>query len=157
LSHPSAQGSLIIPVIAAVGCYASQITYFAKFDSKSFHTAVPLSIVASCLGLLQEMVFIHSGILAYPQGGISPPLWLLLLYPLFSLTLNSALTYLNKNLALPFFLGGFGGLSSYLAGERLGAVQLFPPLAYPGIFFSWGLFLTVLVIFNRKLIQLKRS
>ncbi len=114
-----------------------------------------LILFAISLGLLQETVFIQSGILAYPNGGIFPPLWLLALYPLFSLTLNSSLTFLNKNLLLTFFLGGFGALLSYLSGERLGGVQLFPPLAYPGIFLSWGVFLTVLIILNRKLMGFK--
>lgn len=150
-----AKGSLIIPIIAAAGCYAAQITLFAKFDRRSLSICVPLSIFAISLGLLQEIFFIQSGILAYPKGGSFPPLWLLVLYPLFSLTLNSSLAFLNKNLLLTFFLGGFGALLSYLSGERLGGVQLFPPHAYPGLFLSWGLFLTVLIIINRKLIRLK--
>jgi len=150
-----AKGSRMIPIMAALGCYAAQITLFAKFDRKSLRICVPLSIFAIGLGLLQEMVFIQSGILAYPNGGIFPPLWLLVLYPLFSLTLNSSLLFLNKSLVLPFFLGGFGALLSYLSGERLGGVQLFPPLAYPGLFLSWGVFLTVLIILNRKLMGLK--
>lgn len=149
------KGSLIIPIITAVGCYAAQITLLAKFDRKSLHISILLSIFAIGLGLIQEMVFIHSEILTYPKGGIFPPLWLLVLYPLFALTLNSSLKFLNKNLLLPFFLGGFGGLLSYLSGERLGAVQLFPPLAYPVLFFLWGFSLTVLIILNRKLMRSK--
>ena len=150
-----AKGSRMIPLIAGIGSYAAQITLFVKFDRKSLRNCVPLSIFVTGLGLLQEMVFIHFEILTYPTGGIFPPLWLLALYPLFSLTLNSSLEFLNKNLALTFFLGGIGGLLSYLAGERLGAVQLFPLLAYPALFLSWGLFLTVVIIFNRKLMSLK--
>ncbi|MBA3815544.1 MAG: DUF2878 family protein [Parachlamydiaceae bacterium] len=150
-----AEGSRFIPILAALGCYVAQIILFAQFDRKSFRIFIPLSLAATCLGLLQEMIFILSGILAYPNGGILPPLWLILLYPLFSLTLNSSLEFLNKNLAFPFFIGGFGALLSYLSGQRLGGVQLFPPLAYPVIFLSWGVFLTVLIIINRKLNGLK--
>ncbi len=151
------KGSSFIPIVAAIGCYAAQITLFAKFDKKSLSVCIPLSFTAVCLGLLQEMVFIKSGILAYPNGGIFPPLWLLALYPLFSLTLNSSLKFLNRNLLLTFFLGGFGALLSYLSGESLGGVHLFPPFAYPSLFLSWGVFLTVLVILNRKLIRLREK
>jgi len=147
-----AKGSFFIPIIAFVACYAAEIILFSKFDRKSLSVCVPLSIFAICLGVIQEMFFIKTGILAYPNGGIFPPLWLLLLYPLFSLTLNSSLEFLNKNLALTFFLGGFGGLLSYISGEGFRGVKLFVPLAYPVLFFSWGLFLMVLIIFNRKLI-----
>ncbi len=150
-----AKGSQMIPILAAIGCYIVQITLFATYDRKSLRICIPLSILAIGFGLLQEMVFIHSGVLAYPKEGIFPPLWLLVLYPLFSLTLNSSLAFLNKNLVLTFFLGGFGALLSYLAGERLGGVQLFAPLAYPVLFLSWGLFLTVMIILNRKLITSK--
>lgn len=150
-----ARGAQLIPTLAAVGCYAAQLILFAKFDRKSLRICIPLSIIAMGFGLLQEMVFIHFGILAYPKEGIFPPLWLLALYPLFSLTLNSSLAFLNKNLPLTFFLGGFGALLSYLSGESLGGVQLFTPLAYPVLFISWGFFLTVLIILNRKLISLR--
>jgi len=150
-----AKGSRLIPILAAVGCYAAQIILFAKFDRKSLRLCIPISIFALGLGLIQEMIFIQFGILTYPNGGIFPPLWLLALYPLFSLTLNSSLAFLNKNLPVTFFLGGLGTLPSYLLGERLGGVQLFSPLAYPGLFLSWGVFLTFLIIFNRKLIGFK--
>ncbi len=152
------KSSLIIPTLVAIGCYAAQATLFTKFDRKSLHICVPLSIVAMCLGLLQEIFFIQSGILTYPNGAngaILPPLWVLLLYPLFSLTLNSSLEFLNKNLVLPLFLGGLGALLAYPLAEKLGGVQLLKPLAYPILFLSWGLLLTVLIILNRKLIRSK--
>ena len=147
----SAKGSPIIPIVTTLGCYIAQLTLFAKFDRKSLPTCVPLSIIAIGLGLLQEMSFIQAGILTYHQGSIFPPIWILAIYPLFSLTLNSSLAFLNRNLMLSFFPGGFGALFLYFSGETSGKVQLFPPLAYPVLFLSWGLFLTVLIMLNRKL------
>lgn len=146
-----AESPSLMSIIFALGCYTAQLCLFAKFDRTSLCICVPLSIIALGLGLLQEMVFINSKILAYPNDGNFPPLWILALYPLFSLTLNSSLAFFNKSLPLTFFLGGFGALLSYLSGERLGQVQLFPPLAYSLIFLSWGIFLTVLIVINRTL------
>lgn len=153
LINYGAKGSITIPLIGAICSYSAQLLLFAKFDKISFNVCLHLSLFATAFGLLQEMILIHFGVLAYPNASVFPPLWLLMLYPLFSLTLNSSLQFLNKNLALTFFLGGFGGMLSYISGEKMGAVQLLPPLAYPTLFLSWGLFLTLLIICNRKLIR----
>lgn len=151
LVNYGSESSNLVSILIALGCYAAQLCLFAKFDRRSLSICVPLSLIALALGFLQEMVFIHYKILAYPNGGNYPPLWILALYPLFALTLNSSLAFLNKSLTLTFFLGGFGALLSYLSGESLGQVELFPPLAYLVIFLFWGLFLTVLILINRKL------
>lgn len=145
------QNSGFISIIIALGCFVIQLILFSKFDKISLRTCIPMSIFALVLGLLQEIVFIHLKILFYPNDNIFPPPWILVLYPLFSLTLNSSLKFLNQNLVVTFLLGGFGALLSYLSGERLGLVQLSAPLAYPIIFLLWGVFLTILIILNRNL------
>ncbi|HAB98598.1 MAG TPA: hypothetical protein DCE71_02100 [Parachlamydiales bacterium] len=145
------QSSLFFSIMIAAGCYGGQLWLLTKFDSRTLRSYIVLSIVALGLGFLQEMFFIYLKIVVYPKESIFPPLWLLALYPLFSLTLNSSLVFLNKSPTFTFLLGGFGALFSYLSGERLGVIQLIPPLAQPIIFLFWGLFLTILVIFNRKL------
>jgi len=154
LVYYGARGSFWIPLAALILCYAAQFFLFAKFDRKSLLIAAPLSLYAFVLGTLQETSFIHMPILYYPGEWFLPPLWLLSLYPLFSLTLNSSFLFLNKHLALPFFLGGAGSLISYISGERLGGVHLYPPYFYPIAALSWGLLLTLLIIINRRLILL---
>lgn len=151
LIYYGARGFLLVYTLAAAGCYILQIALLAKFDPKSVAVSIPLSIFATILGFIQEFFFISSGTLIYPNEGVGPPLWLLFLYPLFSLTLNSSLRFLNWNLPFSFFLGGIGGVLSYMSGEKLSGVHLFVPQAYLVLFLSWGIFLTILVIFNRKL------
>lgn len=146
-----AKSPAYVSILTAIGCYIAQLILFAKFDRTSLRLCLPLSMMALGLGFIQEMIFIHFKILAYPEEGSFPPFWILALYPLFALTLNSSLAFLNKNLALTFFLGGIGALFSYLSGQRFGSVQLFLPLAYLVIFVFWGGFLTVLILINRKL------
>lgn len=150
VSQGAYSSAYYISVIALV-FFAIQVLLFSRFDKKSLRICFPLSIFALFLGFLQEMVFIHLGVLAYSDAGAFPPHWILALYVLFSLTLNSSLEFLNKNLVITFLLGGVGGVFSYISGERLGAVKLVPPLVYPSIFFVWGLFLTILIVMNRKL------
>lgn len=144
------QISIHITILIAAVFYMAQLYLLTKFQNISLRSCVVLSLIALGLGLLQEMLFIYLGVLVYPFEGIFPPVWLLLLYPLFSQTLNSSLAFINKSLMITFLLGGFGALLSYITGEKLGGVQLFLPLAYPVIFIFWGTFLTILVVLNRK-------
>lgn len=143
-----------VPLITLLLNYTLQLSLLAKFVPKGFLISIPLSLYALFLGLIQETLFIHFGLLAYPGQGFPSPFWLLSLYPLFSLTLNSSLQFLNQHLSIAFFLGGAGSLLSYFSGEQLGAVQLNNPIGYPLIFFSWGCYLTILILLNRKLIAL---
>lgn len=155
LIHFGPEGSFVIPLFITFGCYAYQMYLLSKHDTKSFCILVPLSLYALFLGLIQETLFIHFHLLKYPGHGFLPPFWLMSLYPLFSCTLNTSSSFFNKNLLLSFFVGGAGALVSYLSGQSLGAVHLNVPLAYYGIVLSWGLFLIILVMLNRKLIALR--
>lgn len=152
-----AKKSFVIPLVSSFLCFTTQLFLISKFAKKCFLISVPLSVYALVVGIFQETLFIHFKLLSYPNGGFFPPLWLLSLYPLFSFTLNSSLIFLNKNLVVAFFVGGAGSLMSYLFGQNLGAVSMEIPQAYPWIFTSWGLYLTVIIIFNRKLISLREK
>ncbi len=152
-----AKGSFLIPFAALIVCFLIQLVLFFKWDRKSFLICIPLSIYALCIGVVQEILFIDLGVLAYPNRVDFPPFWLLALYPLFSFTLHSSLSFLNRNLLLAFAIGGIGASFSYFSGEKLGGVQLFPPFAYPAIFISWGIYLVILVYLNRKLIALRET
>lgn len=147
--------SLFIPIITSFILFMTQIYLLAKFAKKSFLISIPLSIYALILGCFQETFFIYFKLLSYPDERLFPPFWLLALYPLFSLTLNSSLSFLNKNLIVTFLIGGAGSLLSYLFGQNLGAVKMNLPLAYLSIFTIWGFYLTVLILLNRKLISIR--
>jgi predicted DCC family thiol-disulfide oxidoreductase YuxK len=151
-----AKGSLVIPLFASLACYTSQLILFLRSDRLSLLICIPLSIYAIILGLIQEMLLISLGMLIYPNQGLSPPLWLLSLYPLFALTLNSSLSFINRNLMFSFFIGGIGAIAAYSAGAKMGGVHLSVPLAYPALFASWGIFLTILTLFNRRMISLTK-
>jgi steroid 5-alpha reductase family enzyme len=145
-----AKGSFFIALLTFILTYAIQLYLYFQNDRKNLLTSIRLSIFALILGLVQETLFIHLKLLDYPNQGFFPPLWLLTLYPLFSLTLNSSLKFLNRNLALSFILGGLGAPLSYLSGEKLGSVLILSPYFYPLIFVCWGLLLSGLIIFNRR-------
>lgn len=149
-----AQQSFWIPFATLLTAAIFQILLFRKSDPASFSVFLPLSIYGFLLGVLQETFFTRFHFLSYPHQGFFPPFWLLSLYMLFPLTLNSSLRFINRSLILPFVLGGAGSLLSYLSGKTLGAVDILAPLSYPILFLSWGLYLTILVLLNRKLLSL---
>ena len=151
------KGCFWIPLMTATIFYLSQIVLFSKFDRKSFLICVPLSIYALLFGLIQELVFIQLGILSYPNENLFPPFWLLIIYPIFALTLNSSLRFINKNCFLTFFLGGALAILGYLSIKNLNGVLLTVPESYPIIFISWGFFLTLLIDLNHKLIDLREK
>ena len=149
--------SIWIPIFIAFAYYLTQILLFSKFDQKSFLICVPLSIYALLFGWIQEIAFIELDILSYANKSLSPPFWMLLLYPIFALTLNSSLSFLNKNLYLTFFLGGFFANLGYLSIEKLNGVVITAPQAFPIIFILSGLCLILLILLNHKLILLKEK
>jgi steroid 5-alpha reductase family enzyme/predicted DCC family thiol-disulfide oxidoreductase YuxK len=134
--------------------YVSQITLFYYCDKKSLIISPILSIYALMIGYLQEGIFIQTSNLQYSNDTFYPPLWLIVLYPLFSLLLNSSFSFLNKNYLYSFLIGGFGGIFSYLTGEHLQQRPLLISDSYAFIFISWGISLSLIVYLNKKLISL---
>lgn len=151
------KSSLIFPILVFFITYAAQLVLFFLKDKISLLVCIPLSIYATFICLLQEMAFIHWAILRYPDKGFLPPLWLLVIYPLIALTMNSALSFLNDNLKLAFLTGGAGALLSYISGAKIGAGHLFGTFSYITIFLSWGTCLTLLVLINRHLLKLSQK
>ncbi len=135
--------------------YFSNLFLFTKYDRKSFLICIPLSIVALVFGFIQESIFIQTKTLVYLNQNYFPPIWVLILYPVFSLTINSSLLFLNKSICLSFFLGGLGACLSYSTGEMLHGVVIEALGSYLIIFLSWGTFLSILLVYNRKMIHLE--
>ncbi len=90
---------------------------------------VVLLSLAAVIGTLCDTLFVMSARLYY-AGALPtplPPLWDVVLWPLFATTLNGALGWLKERLMLAALLGAVGGPLAYVAAARLGAVQLRAP------------------------------
>jgi steroid 5-alpha reductase family enzyme/predicted DCC family thiol-disulfide oxidoreductase YuxK len=147
------QGVLVLALPLCFYLIEAFSIYF--FDYRNFTLFIPLSIYAFALGSLLETAFVFFDILNYTNTSFTAPFVVLALYPLFSSMLNSSLKFLNKNLALTFFLGGVGAIFSYMSGQSLLAVKIPSLFSYVAIFFGWGVFLSSLVILNRKLLCIR--
>lgn len=110
-----------------------------------------LAFYALLLGYLLEIFFIHFGVIDYSTR-IFPPIWILLLYPLFSTTFNHSLDWVNSHLVYSLLLALLAPFS-YFAGEKIGACQLLlePIWSYTIIAIGYGLLLSSLFFVNQRL------
>ena len=124
------------------------VTFFE--NRPLFYQDLRLAGVSLILGIGMEMGFMHYGLLRYHEAFYFPPLWLTMLYPLFAVTLNHSLVWINKWKWLPFFLGGIGAPLSYRAGAALHALLIQPPelLSLVKIGVVWGAYLTAILYIN---------
>ena len=86
-----------------------------------------LVALAVALGLIFDSLLVSSGWVRYPSGMVLPgiaPYWILAMWALFSITLNLSMGWLKSNRLLASFMGAVFGPLSYLAGQRLGAIEL---------------------------------
>lgn len=90
---------------------------------------VELKLLLLCvmLGLVFDSLLVSSDWVRYPSGmlisGIAP-YWILAMWALFSTTINLSMAWLKSNLVLASVMGAVFGPLSYIAGQRLGAIEL---------------------------------
>ena len=89
-----------------------------------------LALAAMGLGAAFDSALLATGWVAYPSGLWLPglaPYWIIAMWGLFATTVNVSLRWLRDRTALAVALGAIGGPLSYLAGERLGGIELVAP------------------------------
>lgn len=140
-------GHPILAIIGVVILILFQLYYTKSKDIALYIQDVLLVIFSIPLGVLLEIFFIQTNLIYYANTNkIFPPIWIVSLYPLFSLLLNHSLKILKKNYLASFLFGFLGAPLSYVAIMLLGGL-IFPyPLLQTWIIIGicWGLFLCVL-------------
>jgi len=85
-----------------------------------------LILVAMATGLVADSLLASSGWLRYaspaPAAALAP-YWILAMWALFATTLNVSMKWLKGNPGLAALLGAACGPLSYMAGQRLGALE----------------------------------
>ena len=140
---------LLGPVIVA-GVIALHLAQAS--DSKP---EIGLMICAALIGIVYDSLLVYSGLLSYPNGTLvagTAPYWIVALWILFATTLNVSLRWLRGNVLLAGVLGAIAGPLSYLAGNRLGAVELAQPVyAVTALAVGWALFMPLLMRLAERL------
>jgi hypothetical protein len=85
-----------------------------------------LIALAVLLGLVFDSMLVYSGWLRYaspaPYAGLAP-YWILGMWALFATTLNVSMSWLKSKTMMALLLGAIFGPLSYMAGQRLGALE----------------------------------
>ncbi len=141
------QGQHILAALGAAFLILVQL-YFVKTNNHAMYMQDLLLVVFSIpLGISLEMIFMQTNLIKYVNANsMLPPIWIVCLYPLFSLQLNHSLNFIKTSYLVSFGLGFLGAPFSYYAGLSLGAATFLHPLLHTAILigFGWGLFLIVL-------------
>jgi hypothetical protein len=89
-----------------------------------------LVAIVTAIGLVWDSLVISLGLMSYPAGMFAPgvaPLWILAMWALFATTLNLSMGWLKGRPWLAVAFGAVGGPLAYLAGNRLGGVEMSEP------------------------------
>lgn len=138
------------PLIATIGAVflISFQLYCAKIKDISLYIQDVLLVIFSVpLGVLLEIFLMQTNFIHYTNtSGMLPPIWIVFLYPLFSLLLNHSLKIIKKKYLISFLFGFLGAPLSYIAGVSLGGLTFPNPLFRTWIMIGicWGLFLCLL-------------
>ena len=86
-----------------------------------------LILSAAGIGIVFDSLLAASGVVRFASGAWSPVLtahWMVALWMLFATTINVSLRWLKERAVLAAVFGGVGGPLAYIAGVKLGALQL---------------------------------
>lgn len=140
-------GESIVATIGAVFLIVFQLYCTKIKDIALYIQDLLLVIFSAAFGTLLEIFFIQTNLIHYANTTkMLPPIWIVLLYPLFSLLLNHSLKVIKKNYLASFLFGFLGAPLSYIAGISLGGLTFPYPLLPTWIMIGicWGLFLCLL-------------
>ena len=107
-----------------------------------------LVVFVTAVGAVVEIVQIAAGTYRFTSGTVNdalPPPWLLAMWAQLATTLRFSLRLVITRPMSAALFGAAGGPIAFLAGERLGAVTLLPPLAQGllRLSISWAIALVV--------------
>ncbi len=138
-------GSAVVAVLVAVHL------------ATAVRPAVEARLVAAALviGVVWETLLLAGGWIEYSTGvvwaGVAP-LWIVMLWALFAITLNSSLGWLKGRLLVAAVFGAVGGPLAYWGGVRLGALVFVEPLfAVIALAVGWAVLTPMLVVLAQRL------
>jgi len=114
-----------------------------------------LLILAVMSGLVFDSLLVSGGLVRYPSGMLfsnMAPYWILAMWALFATTLNVSMAWLKNSLVLASVMGAVFGPLSYLAGQRLGAIELLDTrVSMMALAVIWALVMPMLIYAANRL------
>ena len=107
-------------------------------------------VAALACGIVVDGVAAANGLLAYaaPMLALPAPVWIVLLWGAFALTLNHSMAWFAKRLAIASVFAAIGGPLAYLGAARGFGAVAFPTPAWPALLWlgaCWALALPLLL------------
>jgi len=119
------------------------------FMAKQKQHEVVLIISAMLTGLIWDSLLVWQNWIDYPSGMLHTnlaPYWIVIMWALFSTTLNVSLAWLKHKLLLAAVLGALAGPLAYYAGYKLNALQFNDiNTALVALAIGWALFTPMLM------------
>lgn len=135
---------MVWPGILAAAIFALAMLSFGgkpRDDLKALLLALPLGIALDSSLSMTGWLHYAQGV----QGGLAPA-WIGALWLAFAFTLNHSFSFLRERIGLAALLGFVCSPLSYLAAQRIGAVEFNAPLdlALPMVAIAWAMLLPLL-------------
>ncbi len=124
--------------------------------SRAPRRLVELRLVAAtvALGIVLDGTLLASGAVQFPNGQWFTqltPHWMMALWAEFAMSLNVSLRWLRHRAWLAAALGAVAGPMSFLAGMRLGAVQIVhPTVALAMLALGWAVLMPLLLALSKR-------
>jgi hypothetical protein len=115
-----------------------------------------LALTIGLFGFAVDSLQASAGLYAFTHTSALPwlcPPWMVALWMLFAATLNSSMAWLAGRRGLAAMLGAVCGPLSYVAGARLGAIELHPNalVSFAGIAVVWALAMPAVLMIREVL------
>jgi len=133
--------------IAGTMCVAAAILLHLALAQRP-DREIMLIAAAALVGFFWDSALVALGLMHYPTGNFAAgfaPYWIIAMWALFATSLNLSMAWLKGRIGLAAAFGAAGGPLAYLAGERLGGVQITDPgLALSMQAVGWAVLLPLL-------------
>jgi hypothetical protein len=85
-------------------------------------------LLALAIGLVHDLLLLHTGLIVFVESVYLPPLWLMCLWMLLGLTLNHSLAWVYSRPLWSGLLGAVAAPLSYMAGVTLSSAEWSSPI-----------------------------
>lgn len=145
-----ARGHPHLALLGAIILIALQLWFTRIHHIIDFYQDAVVIIATTLTGPFLEAIFLSLGLFQYTHNdSITPPIWIVILYPLFSLLFNHSLYFVLQNRLLAMGLGFLLAPLSYYGAHLLKALhwETSIPIALFFIGIGWSLYLGLMSYF----------
>jgi len=143
-------GAYNYPLVGSL--IAVMVITYHLFTTALWPRELLLILVVMLIGSIWDSFLVYQNWISYSSGQLFPgtaPYWIVIMWGLFTTTLNVSLKWLHKRLFYSICFGLVGGPLAYLAGSKLGALQFIDKQSgLIALAIGWGVITPLLLILS---------